>query len=447
MSEERFENAVRSMLRASAPTVVPVSLEIRAATLPLEPPAMPRWGRSVRPLGRLASGLAAAIAIAAIVGAGALLRLSSQGPAALSGRPIEVSSAFGSLRAGNFAVSSGSFTFSAPGGWTSSSFSGSPPFGSLELRWTEQARPMTLVAYFAADARDWWVSEIVVSEGRSDGRGWLYFPGPLFERPLGDGFDGAVTLSSSRSTDGRSAVLQFGSLELRAFLDAPVTKAPSQGTMPPPTSGGTIDENQVPDFVSVADQSGGVAGYAPKRLLLNPGPTNGPAGDEPDVPVFGPDLKEIVGYSIAGRGFVSLRDATATGAAAQTQMPSSQTLNPGELELSTTTQPVPATTTLDGLLGGEAQGSRACFWLEPSNAPGTRVALVWPAGYHAYAGPLLSINAPDYRVIAVTGARLSVSGTMADASVVSVPERCGLGSAFYVSAVVSAASVSPTPTH
>jgi hypothetical protein len=103
-------------------------------------------------------------------------------------------------------------------------------------------------------------------------------------------------------------------------------------------------------------------------------------------------------------------------------------------------------TLLTGVLGGEVRGDHACLWLTPSDAPTTRLALVWPSGYHAYDDPPLQLNAPDYRVIALAGATLSLSGgSPAPGATPTLDEDpCGLGSIFVVSGVVSVAGVMPS---
>lgn len=70
----------------------------------------------------------------------------------------------------------------------------------------------------------------------------------------------------------------------------------SKGTMPPPGPNGEVDPSSAPDFIAVAGQGSGVVGYARKEDVLGP-------ADEP-FPVYGEDLRTIVGQMIAGKGFV-----------------------------------------------------------------------------------------------------------------------------------------------
>jgi hypothetical protein len=459
MSEQTFEDALRSMLRSAAPADVPASLEHRAFAIPTEMRTTGHGWRAGRTLRGLAGALAAVVVVVAIVSAAVLLRpvvVTSNGTT--TGIPIGVASVFGAFSASDLELIIGDQSFTGgPSGWShpsggvglDASFTGSSTFGSFELHWIEHAAPMTLVAYVAANAHDWWVSEIVASEGRPDGTGWLYFEGPFFERPLGSAYDGEAVLTSSRSTDGLTATLRFGNLQMTAFRSGSASRDLTKGTEPPPPSGGSSGAlGTVPDFIAVAGPTGGV-GYAPQLLVLGTGPTNGYVGAPPDVPVYAADLRTLVGYMVSGRGFVPLAQAAATpvGTSTPPASPGQATLLPGELVLATTAPGSAAGgTLLTGVLGGEVRGDHACLWLTPSDAPTTRLALVWPSGYHAYDDPPLQLNAPDYRVIALAGATLSLSGgSPAPGATPTLDEDpCGLGSIFVVSGVVSVAGVMPS---
>ena len=453
MSEQSFEDAIRSMLRAAAPPEVPASLERHALAIPYEIRTTGRGRGAGRTLRGLAGAVAAVMVVVALVSAVVLLRpLVVPGGATSNVNPIGVASAFGTFSASDFELVIGDRSFTGgPSGWSHPSASlglevsitGSSIFGSFELHWIEHAAPMTLVAYVEANAHHWWVSEIVVSEGRPDGTGWLYFEGPFFERPLGTAFDGEAVLASSRSTDGATATLRFGDLRLTAFQSGAASRDPTMGTMPPlPSTGPGAEQWTMPDFIAVAGPSGGV-GYAPRALVLGTGPTNGYVGGPPDVPVYAADLRTLVGYWMSGRGFVPLADVAARPLVSGNPQssPGAATLLPGELVLATAAQGSTgdAGTLLTGVLGGEVRGDHACLWLTPSDAPTTRVALVWPAGYHAYDDPPLQINAPDYRVIALAGSTVSLSGGSPAAGTIPTPDLdpCGVGSIFVVSGVVS----------
>lgn len=69
----------------------------------------------------------------------------------------------------------------------------------------------------------------------------------------------------------------------------------SKGTMPPPGPNGVIDPSTVPDFVAVAGDLG-VVGYARRDHVLG-------SSDAP-FPVYGDDLRTVVGTMVPGRGFI-----------------------------------------------------------------------------------------------------------------------------------------------
>lgn len=77
----------------------------------------------------------------------------------------------------------------------------------------------------------------------------------------------------------------------------PVSLVGSKGTMPPPGPNGEIDPSAVPDFVGVAGATG-IAGYVRKEAVLG-------AADL-IWPVYGDDLRTVVGQLVPGRGFVPI---------------------------------------------------------------------------------------------------------------------------------------------
>ena len=70
----------------------------------------------------------------------------------------------------------------------------------------------------------------------------------------------------------------------------------SKGTMPPPGSDGQVDPSSAPDFIAVTGPGADIAGYARKEDVLQPG--TGP------IPVYGEDLRTVIGQMIPGKGFV-----------------------------------------------------------------------------------------------------------------------------------------------
>lgn len=85
-------------------------------------------------------------------------------------------------------------------------------------------------------------------------------------------------------------------ISLIAVAIASCSPLASKGTMPPPGPNGVVDASAAPDFIAVAGRDAGIAGYARKEDVLAP-------GDAP-FPVFGDDLRTIVGQMVPGKGFV-----------------------------------------------------------------------------------------------------------------------------------------------
>ena len=78
-----------------------------------------------------------------------------------------------------------------------------------------------------------------------------------------------------------------------ACLASPTTG--SKGTMPPPGPNGEIDPGAWPDYVAVAGEVG-IAGYVAKEAVVDPG--------DRTWPVYGEDLRTVVGHLVPGRGLV-----------------------------------------------------------------------------------------------------------------------------------------------
>lgn len=93
---------------------------------------------------------------------------------------------------------------------------------------------------------------------------------------------------------------RLGAIVLAAVVAAACLAAcspfASKGTMPPPGPNGEVDASSAPDFLAVADRDAGIAGYARKEDVLSP-------GDAP-FPVYGDDLRTVVGQMVPNRGFV-----------------------------------------------------------------------------------------------------------------------------------------------
>ena len=93
---------------------------------------------------------------------------------------------------------------------------------------------------------------------------------------------------------------QLGLIALAAVVAAAWLAAcspfASKGTMPPPGPNGEVDASSAPDFLAVAGRDAGIAGYARKEDVLSP-------GDAP-FPVYGDDLRTVVGQMVPNKGFV-----------------------------------------------------------------------------------------------------------------------------------------------
>ncbi len=91
-----------------------------------------------------------------------------------------------------------------------------------------------------------------------------------------------------------------GAILVAAFIGAALLAAcapsASKGTMPPPGPNGEVNASSAPDFLAVAGRDAGIAGYARKEDVLSPG--------DAAFPVFGDDLRTVVGQMVPGKGFI-----------------------------------------------------------------------------------------------------------------------------------------------
>jgi hypothetical protein len=111
-----------------------------------------------------------------------------------SGPAIDWTTRVVELEAASFEVSANGLTFTSQGTQPSvGSDPGGPEYWTLEVEWTEQGLEQRLYLYFASDGTDWWVSEIRTRDGY-DPAEWIYAYGPFFQRPLGEVFEGDVTI-------------------------------------------------------------------------------------------------------------------------------------------------------------------------------------------------------------------------------------------------------------
>jgi hypothetical protein len=97
----------------------------------------------------------------------------------------------------------------------------------------------------------------------------------------------------------------------RSAHHAPViSTAQTKGTVPP-AQNGRIDFKKLPDYVSVVGKGGKIVGYAPKAYILPSTTAN--QRENPKLgsvaPVFGNDLKTLVGHLYPGAGFVAVGES------------------------------------------------------------------------------------------------------------------------------------------
>lgn len=307
MNDSPFEAALRATLNAAAPLEIPARLEDRARDIPAIAHTRQRWWSHLTPR---TWGVAVAAAVGLILAIVLFVPRIASGPGGGPANPVRFESAFGSLIANDLQLTVDGRVFRVPtsvtqAGVTELSLAGATTYGRLTVLWRDGATPMALVMHLAADAHTWWVSEIVVSDARSGPSGWLYFEGPFFERPVGTSFKGSIDLSSVRSTYGSIGSLNFGELDLSAFA-AGGTHDPIAGPMP--SSGGAE-----PDFVPYIGIAGSaVLGYVATAELEAQVPIQSFRGQAPDQPVYGSDLKTLVGYSVAGKGFEPVTTSATT---------------------------------------------------------------------------------------------------------------------------------------
>lgn len=118
-------------------------------------------------------------------------------------------------------------------------------------------------------------------------------------RPVRKRVTGAALLGG-RAVLVAVVVLVFGPIAFAVATSA--TSAPSRGPIPESAwRNGSVDRTQVPDFIPVEDSSGKTVGWAAAQQAIPLStPMDGP------VPVYGDDLKTVVGSVYPGVGYVPL---------------------------------------------------------------------------------------------------------------------------------------------
>jgi len=177
------------------------------------------------------------------------------------------------------------------------------------------------------------------------------------ERPLPSGRHAAARAQLERyATSRRERISQRwrrGAVVVGLGLGLSVAGGAAAGTIyltkgPVPTVNGTLDFQNAPDYISVI-WHGTLVGYVPKGYVT-PSPVDTPANGllGQVAPVYGPDLKQLVGHMYPGVGFVPLgksitsvacmpATATANGTTSTTPCPSITETVPNVVGMSTPT--------------------------------------------------------------------------------------------------------------
>jgi hypothetical protein len=114
---------------------------------------------------------------------------------------------------------------------------GDSDYWTLEVDWTEQDLEQRIYMYFGSDGSDWWVDEIRTRDGY-DPAEWVFAYGPFFQTPLGEAFEGDVTidlLGKGRPGDPENlvpAVLSFSGMRLAVSPGAGPTPGPEDDVAP-----------------------------------------------------------------------------------------------------------------------------------------------------------------------------------------------------------------------
>jgi hypothetical protein len=159
--------------------------------------------------------------------------------------------------------------------------------------------------------------------------GWRLVDGAIDDPSSVFGLDGIVAAPGFVRTSGALTVARVhtsatasgdASTQILA-VEAIDWRQPTKGPIPPeatPPEGGDINDALVPDFVSALARDGvTIAGYVPKKYLLEggglvPGSPSDPPQSEPE-PVYGEDLETLVGHMVPGVGFVAIGSTETAG--------------------------------------------------------------------------------------------------------------------------------------
>lgn len=227
---------------------------------------------------------------------------------------------------------------------------------------------------------------------------------------------GAPTVfrASSAATRTRCGPACQGTL----LVEATIWRQPTKGRIPEeatPREGGEINMALVPDFVSTLGGPTGetMVGYVPKDLLFNPrlepgGTPEDPPQDVP-MPVYGEDLKTLVGHMVAGQGFVPLGSSPAPSVAVGSPSAGPSADPWGPLAVADDD----ARDTLDAGTGrGRLIIGSRCVMFEPVDA-GQPTTIIWRSGqtrWDAVAGQIVFTDPTAGEIRLSDGQRLRFGG-------------------------------------
>ena len=131
---------------------------------------------------------------------------------------------------------------------------GNATYATLELSWQQYGVPMNVNVYFAADASEWWVTEIRTYNGKSGtDADWVTVVGEQFRTPLDGTYAGDVDVTATENDQGITSHLQIGGMTLTLL----------------PSSNGVTGTSVVGGLDSIPD-------YSTTTTLVGEPATNGP---------------------------------------------------------------------------------------------------------------------------------------------------------------------------
>lgn len=231
MSDEAFDRDLRIVLKTLAPDTVPVSLrdaaadaEAAAATGGIRFRRLFRrpdgWLEPVMSgaVGLVGLSLIAVLVVVLVIAAGG--QPNRTGPGAAGQPAIRWDTGFVTLEAGSVLVELGGRQFTGPARPRSvRSDPGSSDYRTLEVEWNDNGVEMRINIYFAADANDWWSTEIRTYDGGSPGD-WITYRGEFFRTDIGSSWTGDLDLAGGQGRT--SGALHIDDLRLTAFAPGTV---------------------------------------------------------------------------------------------------------------------------------------------------------------------------------------------------------------------------------